>query len=108
MKIKKNDIVKIIAGKYKGKEGKVLKALPKIRKVFVENIGIFKKHIKPQLSKKYPEGGIIEKYRFIDISNVMLIVKKINRPVRVGYSIDKNSKKNRSVRGRNLKCEIIN
>ncbi|EAJ5709985.1 50S ribosomal protein L24 [Campylobacter lari] len=68
LKIKKNDMVKIIAGDDKGKTGKVLAVFPKINKVIVEGCKIAKKAVKP--SDKNPNGGFINKEMPMDISNV--------------------------------------
>jgi len=102
MKIKKNDVVKVISGKYKGRLGKVIEALPKDRKIKIQDIGLIKKHIKPQTNRKHPEGGIIEIQKYIDISNVMFYSEKLKRPVRVGYYTDSTGKKNRIARGKNI------
>ena len=71
MKVKVNDNVKIIAGKDKGKEGKVIKTLKKIDKVVVEGINIAKKHVKPDAQGN--NGGIVEVERPIHVSNVKVI-----------------------------------
>jgi large subunit ribosomal protein L24 len=84
-KIKAGDKVVVIAGKDKGKVGKVLKVLPEEERVIVEGVRIVKKHLRP--SQKYPEGGIIEKEAPIHISNVMLLDPKTNKPTRVGIKI---------------------
>ncbi|AJC85585.1 50S ribosomal protein L24 [Campylobacter sp. RM16704] len=68
LKIKKNDMVKVIAGDDKGKTGKVLAVLPKTNKVIVEGCKIAKKAVKP--SDKNPNGGFINKEMPMDISNV--------------------------------------
>lgn len=82
MKIKKNDIIKIISGKDKGKSGKVLRAFPKLEKVLIEGANIKKKHQKP--TKSGQKGQIIEKAFPIHISNVMLIDPKTKKPTRIG------------------------
>ncbi len=74
MKVKVNDNVKIIAGKDKGKEGKVIKTLKKIDKVVVEGINIAKKHQKPDAQGN--NGGIIEIERPIHVSNVKVLEDK--------------------------------
>ncbi|MEO2065991.1 LSU ribosomal protein L24P [Thermovibrio guaymasensis] len=81
-KIKAGDKVVVIAGKDKGKVGKVLKVLPEEERVIVEGVRIVKKHLRP--SQKYPEGGIIEREAPIHISNVMLVDPKTGQPTRVG------------------------
>lgn len=88
LKIKKNDKVKVIAGKDKGKEGKVIAVLPKKNRVIVEGVGVVKKSTKPNAQNQ--QGGIIEKENPIDISNVMLISDGV--ATRVGFEI-KDGKK---------------
>lgn len=85
MKIKKGDKVKIIAGKDKGKVGKVIKTFLKTQKVVVEGINKVKKHVKPGTLSK--EGGIITIERAVHVSNVMFFDDKANKPVRIGYKI---------------------
>lgn len=108
MKIKKNDIVKVISGDFKGKIGKILKVFPHKNSVQIENIGFFKKHMKSRINRKYPDGGIIEKLKTINISNVMFFAKKINRPVRLGFIINKDRKKYRIFKEKNVSYTIIN
>lgn len=83
MHVVKNDMVKILTGKYSGKTGKVLKVFPDQKRLIVEGVNIIKKHTKP--SQKNPQGGIIEKESTIHVSNVMVIDPKTNEPTRVGY-----------------------
>jgi len=83
MRVVKNDMVKILSGKYSGKTGKVLKVFPDKNRLIVEGVNIIKKHTKP--SQKNPQGGIIEKESSIHISNVMVIDPKTNEPTRVGF-----------------------
>ncbi len=85
MKIHKGDTVLIISGKDRGKKGKVLKALPKERKVVVEGVNLIKKHQKPKKSGE--KGQIVEMASPIDVSNVKLLCPKCKKPVRVGYKI---------------------
>ena len=80
-KIKKGDLVKVIAGKDKDKEGKVLSVDVKNGKVIVEGINMIFKHEKPSYTNQ--QGGIVEKEAPIDISNVMYIHK--GKPTRVGF-----------------------
>lgn len=100
MKIKKNDTVKIISGDFKGKVGKVIKIYPKHNRVQIENMGFYKKHIKSRIYKKYPKGGVIEKLKFIHVSNIMFFSKNVNRAVRIGYNKDDKGLKTREVRGK--------
>jgi large subunit ribosomal protein L24 len=83
MHVVKNDTVKILSGKYRGKTGKVLKVFPEENRVIVEGVNIIKKHTRP--SQKNPQGGIVEKEAPIHVSNVIVIDPKTNEPTRVGY-----------------------
>ena len=85
-KIKKGDTVKVITGKDKGKEGKVMSV--KDGKVTVEGINTVTKHAKP--SQSNPNGGIIHQEAAIDISNVMYVNK--GKATRVGFSLDGDKK----------------
>ena len=87
-KIKKDDLVRVIAGKDKGKEGKVLSVDPKNHKVLVEGVNKVYKHSKPSVHNQ--QGGIIEKEAPIDISNVMYLYK--GNTVRVGFQGEKKDK----------------
>ena len=87
-KIKKGDTVKVIAGKSKGKEGKVLSIDHKNNKVVVEGANMVTKHEKP--SMKNQNGGIVSQEAPIHISNVMLLFEK--KPVRVGFKIEDGKK----------------
>ena len=88
LKIKKGDTVKVIAGKDKDKEGKVISADPKNGKVVVEGINIIKKHTKPSAANQ--NGGIITKEAPIDASNVMYVYK--GKTTRVGFKMEKDKK----------------
>ena len=90
MKIKKNDKVKVISGKDKGKEGVVLTAFPKKDQVIVEGVNMIKKHQKP--SSMQPQGGIIEKEAPVHVSNVMLVDPTSGEATRVGYKVEDGKK----------------
>ena len=81
MKVKKNDTVMVIAGKDKGKTGKIVAADPKHGKVKVEGVNIQKKHRKPRSAQDV--GGIIDQIGAIDVSNVQVVCGKCNIPTRV-------------------------
>ena len=85
-KIKKGDTVKVIAGKDKGKDGKVLAV--KDGRVLVEGIGMVSKHMKPSAANQ--QGGIVNKESFIDVSNVMYLHK--GKPTRIGFKMDGDKK----------------
>jgi len=107
MKIKKDDTVKILSGKHKGRTGKVLEVLAEDEKVRVEGVATVKKHVKPNRSNKNPQGGIVEHFALIHISKVMLVAPKSGEPVRVGYKLTDDGKKVRVARGRRGKQEAI-
>ena len=88
LKIKKGDTVKVIAGKDKDTEGKVLSVDAKNHKVVVEGVNVVTKHTKP--SQANPNGGIVSKEAPIDISNVMLVFK--GKATRVGFKMDGDKK----------------
>lgn len=88
LKIKKGDTIKVIAGKDKDTEGKVLSVDAKKGKVLVEGVNMITKHAKA--SQANPNGGIIQKEAPIDISNVMLVVK--GKTTRVGFKIEDGKK----------------
>jgi large subunit ribosomal protein L24 len=93
-KIRKNDQVTIIAGRDKGRRGRVLEVAPARGKVRVEGIGMIKRHQKanPQANRG---GGIVDKESFIDISNVQLIDPQSGTPTRVKYHVESDGSKTR-------------
>jgi large subunit ribosomal protein L24 len=94
--IKKDDFVKVIAGKDRGKQGKVLRIFPKEGRLTVERINMLKRHTRP--SQRMQQGGIIEREGKIHISNVMLVCTKCERGVRVGHRQLEDGKKVRICR----------
>jgi large subunit ribosomal protein L24 len=88
MKIKKGDTVKVIAGKDKDKEGKVLIINKKDGKMLIQGINMITKHTKPSATNQ--NGGIVEKEAFIEASNVMYVHK--GKTTRVGFKIVKDKK----------------
>ncbi|MBI3651032.1 MAG: 50S ribosomal protein L24 [Acidobacteria bacterium] len=86
MHIKKNDRVVVIAGKAKGKTGRVIEVLPRKRKVIVEGVNVLKRHSKAN-NRTGQQGGIIEREAPVDISNVMLIDPQSGQPTRVGRQV---------------------
>ncbi len=93
MKIKKNDQVMVIAGKDKGKSGRVLKVFPGESRVLVEKVNYRTVYLRR--SQENPKGGITQSEGKIHISNVKLICPKTNKPTRVGYAILKDGTKHR-------------
>jgi large subunit ribosomal protein L24 len=83
MNIKKGDTVLIIAGKDKGKDGVISRAMPQVSKVIVEGHNIVKKHVRPQGQTR--QGGVIEKAMPLHVSNVMLKCTECGEPTRVAH-----------------------
>jgi large subunit ribosomal protein L24 len=81
-KIRKNDTVMVIAGRERGKTGKVLRVIGEKNRVVIERLHMVKRHQKPR-GQQAP-GGVIEKEASIDLSNVMLMCERCNAPVRMG------------------------
>ena len=81
MQIRKNDLVKVMSGKDKGKTGKVLEVLREKARVRIEKVAVVKRHLKKGRSQSNPEGGIIEKNGSVAISSVM-VVGQGDKPVR--------------------------
>ncbi|TRX53110.1 50S ribosomal protein L24 [Thalassomonas sp. M1454] len=90
-KIRQNDEVVILAGKDKGKSGKITKVLTAEGKVFVEGINLIKKHQKPVPQLQQP-GGIVEKEAAIDVSNVAIKNPATGKADRVGFRIEDGKK----------------
>ena len=90
MNIKKNDKVIVLSGKDKGKEGKVLEAMPADKKVIVEGVNVATCHVKPR--KQGEEGGIIRKEIPMYVSKVQLVCPKCGKATRVGHAFDGDKK----------------
>src|ERR1700712_587374 len=90
LKIKKGDLVKVIAGDSKGSEGKILEVLVAKNRVIVEGANMVSKHTKPNATS--PNGGIIKQEAALHISNVMLVDPKSGKPTRVGRTKNADGK----------------
>ena len=92
MRVKKGDLVQILSGKDRGKQGRVIEARPTERRVIVENLNIVKRHQRPRPIKdssrmggnQVAPGGILEKAAPVDVSNVMVVCPICKNPTRVG------------------------
>lgn len=102
LKIKKGDIVKVITGESKGKQGKVLEVMVDKQQVIVEGANLMSKHTKP--SAQNAQGGIVKKEAGIHLSNIM-VVDNSGKPTRVGRKMD--TKTNKSVRYSKKSGEVI-
>ena len=92
LKVRKGDLVQVLTGKDRGKQGRVLEARPRERRVVVENLNVVKRHTKPRPVRdtsrmggaQVEPGGVISKPAPIPIANVMVVCSTCNRPTRVG------------------------
>jgi large subunit ribosomal protein L24 len=95
MKVKKGDLVQVLSGKDRGKQGRVIDALPRERRVIVENLNVVKRHTKPRPIKnasrmggaQVTPGGVIDKAAPIPVSNVMVVCPVCKRPTRIGTTV---------------------
>ena len=107
MKVKKGDLVQMLAGKDRGKQGRVIDARPAERKVIVENLNIARRHQKPRPIRdanrmggtQVAPGGIIEKPTLVEVGNVMVVCPTCKLPTRVGY-------KTKEVKGETIKIRV--
>ena len=96
MRIKKGDNVLVIAGKDKGKKGKIRFAYPKKERVLVEGVNFIKMHSRARAQVR--QAGIIEREVPIHVSNVMLLCSRCNNPARIGFRILEDGRKVRFCR----------
>jgi large subunit ribosomal protein L24 len=95
MRIRKGDLVQVLSGKDRGKQGRVLEARPADKKVIVENLNVVKRHMKPRPMRdpsrmgaaQIIPGGVIDLPAPLPISNVMLVCPVCHRPTRVGHEL---------------------
>ena len=107
MKVRKGDIVQVISGKDRGKQGRVLEAFPRERRVVVENLNIVKRHVKPRPIKQrsgmgqagLAPGGVVNKPAPLPVSNVMVVCPTCKRATRVGI-VEKEGKGGEAGRAR--------
>ncbi|MBN20538.1 MAG: 50S ribosomal protein L24 [Bdellovibrionaceae bacterium] len=88
-KVRTGDLVEVVAGKDKGKQGKILKLYLNRDRVLVEGVNVVKKHVKP--SQTNPQGGITTHPAAIHVSNVMLVDPKTGKPTRTGVKVDEKT-----------------
>jgi large subunit ribosomal protein L24 len=95
-RIRKDDTVIVLAGKDKGRSGKVIRVIPDAERVLVEGVNMVKRHTKPDLA--HPNGGVISKEAPIHISNVAVRDPKTGKPTRVGFKMVGEGAQRRKVR----------
>lgn len=91
MKIKTGDKIKVLQGKDKGKQGKVIQVMPKDNKVVIEGINLFIKHVKPK--KEREKGQRVEFPVAMDVSKVMLVCPRCGKAARIGHKLLENGKR---------------
>jgi large subunit ribosomal protein L24 len=101
--IKKDDTVRVIAGKDRGKEGRVVRVLPGAARVMVDGVALAKKHARStgrrtSAGTQLQQGGIIDVETYIDISNVQLVCPSCKQLTRVGHGRDEDGAKTRTCR----------
>ena len=106
VEIRKDDMVRVMAGKDRGKEGRVVRVIPTEGRVMVDGVALAKKHQRAGgqvkgSSRAVQQGGIIDVEMFVDISNVQPVCKSCGQPTRVGHRIEADGSKVRICR----KCE---
>ena len=107
VEIRTDDVVRVISGKDRGKEGRVVRILPAERRIMVDGVAMAKKHQRTAGrrtkggSQQLQQGGIIDVETFIDISNVQIVCGACGKPTRVGHRTDEDGVKHRVCR----KCE---
>ena len=93
LRIRRDDTVMVMAGKDKGKTGKVVRVMPKLSKAVIENINVVKKSVKK--SDTYPQGGFIELEKPVALANLMLVEKKAGKATRFQVKVLKDGSKER-------------
>jgi len=104
MKIRKGDTVRVLAGKDKGREGQVTRAIPSQEKVIIEGVNLAKRHQKPTSATL--QGGIIDKAMPLHVSNVAVISPSDGKPTRVGYRLDVDGRKVRICRRTGVDIDV--
>jgi large subunit ribosomal protein L24 len=107
MRVRKGDLVQMLTGKDRGKQGRVIDARPREGRVIVENLNIVKRHTRPKPltessrmgGTQMTPGGVIEKSSAVPISNVMLVCPTCNRPTRIGMT-------SKEVKGREVRVRV--
>ena len=102
MRIKKGDIVQVLSGKDRGKQGRVLESRPKEGRVIVENLNVIKRHTKPNPQRNI-KGGIVEREASLHASNVQLLCPECGAQTRIGHKMLGDGRKVRICR----KCEGV-
>jgi large subunit ribosomal protein L24 len=103
-RIRKDDMVVVIAGKDKGSSGRVIKVMPKEERVVVEGVNMVKRHTKPDIA--HPQGGVVSREAPLHISNVQLRDPKTGKPTRVGFKVNDKGRKVRVAKGSGVEIDV--
>jgi large subunit ribosomal protein L24 len=103
-RIRKDDTVIVLAGKDKGRSGRVLQVMPHDERVVVEGVNMVKRHTKPDIT--HPQGGVIAKEAPLHISNVALRDPKTGKPTRVGFKTNDKGRKVRVAKGSGVEIDV--
>jgi large subunit ribosomal protein L24 len=103
-RIRKDDVVVVLAGKNKGAVGKVLKVFPDAERVIVENVNVVARHVKPSIAD--PQGGIKRQEASIHVSNVALRDPKTGKATRVGFKTLPDGRKVRVAKGSGVQIDV--
>jgi large subunit ribosomal protein L24 len=103
-RIRKDDMVVVIAGKDKGSSGRVIKVMPKEERVVVEGVNMVKRHTKPDIA--HPQGGVVSKEAPLHVSNVQLRDPKTGKPTRVGFKVNDKGRKVRVAKGSGVEIDV--
>ena len=102
MRIRKGDLVHVLSGKDRGKQGRVLKVLPENNRLVVEGVNFIKRHTKPNPQRQI-KGGVVEREASLHASNVQLVCPECDKPTRLGRKVLGDGRKVRICR----KCEGV-
>jgi large subunit ribosomal protein L24 len=91
VRIHKGDTVRVMTGKNKGRTAEVVRAIPAKNQVIVEGVNVAKRHSKP--TRATQQGGIIDKFMPLDVSNVAVVCKACDKPSRIGYRVEDDGEK---------------
>lgn len=103
-RIRKDDVVIVIAGKDKGSSGRVVKVMPKEERVVVEGVNLVKRHTKPDIA--HPQGGVVSKEASLHLSNVQLRDPKTGKATRVGFKMNDKGRKVRVAKGSGVEIDV--
>jgi large subunit ribosomal protein L24 len=106
LNIRKDDLVRVLSGKDRGKEGRVVRVLPRDGRVMVDGVALAKRHVRTQgrrstSGSQLQQGGIVDAEMFIDVSNVQIVCPSCGKPTRIGHRTGPDGKKVRICR----KCD---